>query len=259
MAFCRGCGKEVEDDWKSCPFCSSPIDPPAQRKRVKISKRKSKKSDSKQIEIQDSVVMGDVKTTNLTIVNEKDIHSHMQVMIDAIRDGRNERAMEVYDAAKKIDYSFATHLHDVEYKDKIVEARIDAFVNDYDQNVEGAGKGHLHHALDEDLWKKHIDVVNRVKSQGLSLLEQKPDSFRVLAILGRLGIEYRGIGQASIRNTKLTLWVVEKMKVAGYESKAEKLLQKYNDAKSGDGALLIVTLVGIVVLGGILVAMMGSL
>ena len=25
MPFCRECGKEVEDDWASCPFCSQPI------------------------------------------------------------------------------------------------------------------------------------------------------------------------------------------------------------------------------------------
>jgi len=44
MPFCRECGKKVEDDWVSCPFCSQPIGPPA----------------SAILGVQDSVVMGDI-------------------------------------------------------------------------------------------------------------------------------------------------------------------------------------------------------
>jgi hypothetical protein len=44
MSFCRECGKEVQDDWITCPFCSQDIGPPA----------------SNTIGLQDSVVMGDV-------------------------------------------------------------------------------------------------------------------------------------------------------------------------------------------------------
>tara|TARA_B100001741_G_scaffold300471_1_gene287765 strand:+ start:91 stop:624 length:534 start_codon:yes stop_codon:yes gene_type:complete len=44
MPFCRECGKQVEDDWVSCPFCSQPIGPPA----------------SAMLGLQDSVVMGDI-------------------------------------------------------------------------------------------------------------------------------------------------------------------------------------------------------
>lgn len=24
--FCRKCGKELEDNWKSCPYCGEPVD-----------------------------------------------------------------------------------------------------------------------------------------------------------------------------------------------------------------------------------------
>lgn len=44
MPFCRECGKQVEDDWVTCPFCSQPIGPP----------------DSAILGVQDSVVMGDI-------------------------------------------------------------------------------------------------------------------------------------------------------------------------------------------------------
>jgi len=29
MPFCRECGKEVEEDWTTCPSCSQPIGPPS--------------------------------------------------------------------------------------------------------------------------------------------------------------------------------------------------------------------------------------
>ena len=44
MPFCRECGKQVEDDWASCPFCSQPIGSP----------------ESAMLGFQDSVVMGDI-------------------------------------------------------------------------------------------------------------------------------------------------------------------------------------------------------
>ena len=46
MPFCRECGKEVQEDWKTCPHCS-------------ISLTESSQS----ISIQDSAVGGDIITT----------------------------------------------------------------------------------------------------------------------------------------------------------------------------------------------------
>ena len=43
MSFCRECGKEAQEDWSSCPYCSQPIVPQSQRGGI-----------------HDSVVMGDV-------------------------------------------------------------------------------------------------------------------------------------------------------------------------------------------------------
>ena len=47
MPFCRECGKEVQADWVTCPYCSQPIGPPA----------------SQLMSVQDSVVAGDVNIT----------------------------------------------------------------------------------------------------------------------------------------------------------------------------------------------------
>ena len=50
MPFCRECGKVVEEDWVTCPFCTHSIGPPA--------------SNSSSPNIQDSVIMGDVNAGN---------------------------------------------------------------------------------------------------------------------------------------------------------------------------------------------------
>ena len=50
MPFCRECGKVVEEDWVTCPFCIHSIGPPA--------------SNSSSPNIQDSVIMGDVNAGN---------------------------------------------------------------------------------------------------------------------------------------------------------------------------------------------------
>tara|TARA_B100000700_G_C14928202_1_gene800567 strand:+ start:69 stop:854 length:786 start_codon:yes stop_codon:yes gene_type:complete len=54
MPFCRECGKPVENEWNTCPFCSAAIGPP------NISS-----------EVSDSVVMGDINNNQSTI----NIHS----------------------------------------------------------------------------------------------------------------------------------------------------------------------------------------
>jgi hypothetical protein len=46
MPFCRECGKEVEHDWVTCPYCSQTIGPPDLNSQT----------------VQDSVIMGDVNT-----------------------------------------------------------------------------------------------------------------------------------------------------------------------------------------------------
>jgi hypothetical protein len=46
MPFCRECGKEVEHDWVTCPYCSQTIGPPDLNFQT----------------VQDSVIMGDINT-----------------------------------------------------------------------------------------------------------------------------------------------------------------------------------------------------
>jgi hypothetical protein len=53
MAFCRGCGKQVDDDWVTCPYCSQSIGPPA----------------FEMLGVQDSVIVGDVSINETSNCN----------------------------------------------------------------------------------------------------------------------------------------------------------------------------------------------
>ena len=53
MPFCRECGKEIQDDWKTCPFCSASIG-----------------AQTSSVTVQDGVIAGDVTVNNLHDIKE---------------------------------------------------------------------------------------------------------------------------------------------------------------------------------------------
>ena len=71
MPFCRECGKEVQEDWLSCPFCSSSL--------VEIPQNLS---------LQDSVMTGDLvnnTTINKTTQNITEIKNDAETISSAVR------------------------------------------------------------------------------------------------------------------------------------------------------------------------------
>jgi hypothetical protein len=87
--------------------------------------------------IQDSVVMGDIKTevrhehshshsttVHNTVVHdmEKMVRSHLNTMVDAMAEGRLTDSKNIFERAKQIDYDLAISLHDGEYHPRIVNA-----------------------------------------------------------------------------------------------------------------------------------------
>ena len=54
MPFCRECGKDVQTDWATCPYCSESIGPPV----------------SNSIELQDSVVVGNVAINDTSSISD---------------------------------------------------------------------------------------------------------------------------------------------------------------------------------------------
>ena len=83
--------------------------------------------------VQDSVIMGDINTNvthnhstsvHNTVIQDSErlIRSHLNTMVDALVEERDQDAKKIFESAKQIDYDFAIKLHNEEYLDKIVEA-----------------------------------------------------------------------------------------------------------------------------------------
>ena len=111
MPFCINCGKEVQEEWNICPFCSSPI----QRQYSSVS---------------DSVIVNDYNIHN-SIEFKTDVNNHMLTLIDALKDGREDRAIEILEIAKKVDYELATEFYNVKYADEIAAYRVELLINEW--------------------------------------------------------------------------------------------------------------------------------
>lgn len=116
MNFCSNCGKELQQDWNICPFCSTPLP-------------------TSTGDISDSVIMGDLNVQT-TIQTKGDVRNHMLTLIDALKEGREERAIEIFELAKKIDYDLATELYDHEYNSQICELRFNLLAKEWDSILE---------------------------------------------------------------------------------------------------------------------------
>lgn len=112
MNFCSNCGKELQKDWSMCPFCSTPITRPTG-------------------DISDTVIMGDYNVQT-TIQTKGDVNNHMLTLIDALKDGREERAIEIFEIAKKIDYDLATELYSNQYSSQICRLRCNLLEKEWD-------------------------------------------------------------------------------------------------------------------------------
>ena len=78
MPFCRECGKEVDDDWLTCPYCSVSLT-----------------TSSRNISIQDSAIVGDI-----SINNQKEI-------IDATSKGYKRAIYELKKEKEQLEYEKA--------------------------------------------------------------------------------------------------------------------------------------------------------
>ena len=97
MPFCRECGKGVEEDWVTCPFCSQPIGPPAARVA----------------EISDSVVMG-----NLNVNDSKSISTAVKSAAKCPSCGSIGTTQIACTKCKNISYC---HICEDEVKGKIAD------------------------------------------------------------------------------------------------------------------------------------------
>ena len=79
--------------------------------------------------ISDTVIMGDYNIQQ-NIQSNADIENYMRTMIDAYKEARTERAVEIFELAKKIDYELAISLYNGKYRDEVSKYRSVGLVNE---------------------------------------------------------------------------------------------------------------------------------
>ena len=215
MAFCSTCGKELQQGWSICPFCSAPI----QQQYGSVS---------------DSVIVNDYKIHN-TIENKTDVNNHMLTLIDALKDGREDRAIEILEIAKKIDYKLATELYNVEYVDEITAYRLQLLAKEW-LLAEENSKLHFTDSLEVKL-KKVQDQPKSYKkiiSKCYDLIEYNPqfvDSVEFFYelwkampgyfMLNKSG-EFRVTGENEIGSLP-TSFIIKLFTTAGSQERADSL------------------------------------
>ena len=230
MPFCRDCGKEIQEDWKSCPYCSCVVGTTTEQK----------------VSVKDSVIMGNVgDITNIHVAENKNIHNHMLTMIDAIREGRDERAKEIFEIAKKINHSLAVNLHNVEYKEQIIDAKVDSLINYWETNLKGKAPKRLGQV---ELLMSFIPFIEVAKDRAFSLIEERPEALDVYVLLGEIGIEYRGLKISNHEGVNLSTWSAKKLRKYG-SKEADALTRKLDTTKQGDHGYILLLFAALVGLG----------
>jgi len=220
MAFCRECGKEIQDDWNSCPFC---------------------KADIRVSNVQDSVVMGDiVSTTNVNYsVIEKDIQSHIRTMIDAIRDGRTERADELLELAKKENYDLSVRMVKEDFHDEITSAYVEDLTIYWEENLHGKSGYYL--PLGDSILVQLIPLIEEAKTKGMRIIKHNPKASEAYEIIGLIGIEYQKLECANHNQINLALWAAQRVEDWDPDL-AKHLLDQY---RSNDVTILVKILITI--------------
>jgi hypothetical protein len=198
-----------------------------------------------QINMQDSVIAGDlVQNTTINMTQEKDLHNYMKTMVDSLSEGREEKAREIYELAKKINYETAVSLYENEYAVQIANAQIDAFELFFIKELKDKAPKTL------TQMEKLISFSSQVasaKATGLELLQSKGDVNRVYRILGEIGIEYRGLKISKINNENMAEWAYKHLKPT-HPAVASALKKKYDEVSQNDKDMVIFTIVGLIFL-----------
>jgi hypothetical protein len=217
MPFCRDCGKEVQDDWKLCPYCESPVNPSTPESA----------SQPTEVNVTDSVVMGNVEnTTNITVIEEKNIHSHLLTMVDAFREGQTKKAIEIFETAKKINHSLANDLRNGEYRLQVNEARLAALTDQWETKLERKAP---YYWDDKEKISPMEPVIDTAIKEAFSIIEEVPEMYKLYVILGGIGAEYRGLKITEHEGHNLAYWAANELRKIGKDGVAnivEELIQK---------------------------------
>ena len=198
---------------------------------------------SPQINLEDSVIAGNiVQNTTINMTQQNDLHNYMKTMVDSLSEGREEKAKEIYELAKKINYETAVSLYENEYAVQIANAEIDAFELFFIRELKDKAPKTLTQMETLVLFSPQVTVA---KATGLKLLQGKGDINRVYRILGEIGIEYRGLKISKINNENMAKWAYKHLKPT-HPAVASALKMRYDEVIQNDQDTLVFLIVGIV-------------
>ena len=198
---------------------------------------------SPQINLEDSVIAGNiVKNTTINMTQQNDLHNYMKTMVDSLSEGREEKAKEIYELAKKINYETAVSLYENEYAVQIANAEIDAFELFFIRELKDKAPKTLTQMETLVLFSPQVTMA---KATGLKLLQGKGDINRVYRILGEIGIEYRGLKISKINNENMAKWAYKHLKPT-HPAVASALKMRYDEVIQNDQDTLVFLIVGIV-------------
>jgi hypothetical protein len=248
MPFCRDCGKEVQDDWKLCPYCESPVNPSTPESAPQPT----------EVNVTDSVVMGSIEnTTNITVIEEKNIHNHLLTMIDALREGRTKRATEIFEIAKKINHSLANDLRNGEYRLQVNEARLTALTNYWETKVKGKKPTWAEMMEDTFVYQNggtKLFVENALE-EAFSIIEEVPDMLGVYVVLGAIGAEYLNFGLNDYKGINVSDFAEKELRKMGWDGRraADVIARSVEIEKKSLAALDLQTNVAMIVAGVIII------
>lgn len=198
---------------------------------------------SPQINMQDSVIAGDiVQNTTINMTQQNDLHNYMKTMVDSLSEGREEKAREIYELAKKINYETAVSLYENEYAVQIANAQIDAFELFFIKELKDKAPKTL---TQMETLVSFLPQVTSAKATGLKLLQGKGDINRVYRILGEIGIEYRGLKISKINNENMAKWAYKHLKPT-HPADALALRKKYDEVSQNDQDTIVFLILGMV-------------
>ena len=235
MPFCRECGKEVQDDWKTCPYCSADISYSTQS-----------------LSLNDTVVMGDLTNKTTYVVNSSDsnekILNFLKLMLKKYRKKDFEGGLADYNEAKKINYDLAEKMYFEEFSEEINKIRL-AELKNWIKTTRQFSKGlNVNIALSH--WVAMHEIYNQIK-------EDKIHDFQVIALqqLGRFYSSWTAINMTQ-DGMALDKYIMKEYLGIGESELGNEMLSKYRrklkdnqaDAIIDDIGQILLYVAGIVVL-----------
>tara|TARA_Y100000994_G_scaffold226151_1_gene208927 strand:+ start:168 stop:905 length:738 start_codon:yes stop_codon:yes gene_type:complete len=167
----------------------------------------------KNIEISDSVVMGDVvSNTNIITGEKKDIRSYLQTAIDSIYNNDLDNALSVINLAKVENYDEFISLITDEYNTDICDAFLYDLTRYWTKHLKGVSpisELTTWSQKELDLYSNHIEEI---KVKGNRVFDLNPEEQDALMIFGQIGIKFRHTSIAKVDGIEMAIWASNKLK-----------------------------------------------